>query len=263
MNKVKRKEIQQSSKSVNIAQAFNILRGQTSSKNRASMPYRQVDIVFSCVEKLLTSIVSRSVPLILSTVNEEIVESGPVYDRLFKNPKLPFDQFATDWLGNYILFRDVFIYFEDTIASNSPFEVVSGPLMIEDINQGTGEVIRWRWSDNGRQRTATPQQVRQRKNFNPYNRYHGTGPLFACDNAIQYCYSLIMRNASAMRNGAEPGVVLETPAGVNLKPEQVSAILGAFDSRYAGPDKTMSTALITGGMTAKTLALKMVDLQAD
>ena len=104
--------------------------------------------------------------------------------------------------------------------------------------------------------------MRQTKNFNPYDPHHGTGPLAACDNAIQYCYSLIMRNASAMRNGAEPGVVLQAPAGANLTPEQITAILSAFDSRYAGADKTMSTALLTGGMEAKTLALKMVDLQA-
>jgi HK97 family phage portal protein len=250
-------------KSANISQSFKILRGQASPKNIAMMPYRQVDIVFACVEKILSSIVSRNVPLVLSTVDEEIVEGGPIYDRLFKNSDQSFDRFASDWLGNYILFRDVFICFEDSIAADSPYEVIGGPRMLEQIDYATGQVSRWQYIDAaGRIHYVTPKQVRQTKNFNPYNYYHGTGPLTACDNAIQYCYSLILRNASAMRNGAEPGVVLETPAGANLSPEQISAILGAFDTRYAGPDKTMSTAVLTGGMTAKTLALKMVDLQA-
>lgn len=250
-------------KSVNIAQAFKVLRGQAGAKNTAIMPYRQVDVVFACVEKLLFTIVSRNVPLVLSTADEEIVEGGPVYDRLFRNPKISFDRFASDWLGNYILFRDVFIYFENPIAANSPYEIIGGPRMSEQLDYASGDVRRWQWTDDaGRLCYATPQQVRQTRNFNPYNRYHGTGPLSACDNAIQYCYSLILRNASAMRNGAEPGVILEAPVGANLKDEQIRAILANFDSRYGGPEKTMSTALLTGGMTAKTLALKMVDLQA-
>ena len=251
------------SKTVNISQACRVLRGQAAGDNKSSMPYRQVDIVFACVEKLLSTIVSRSVPLIMSTANEEIVESCPIYAQLFKNKLLPFDRFASDWLGNYILFRDVFIRFEDPIDPASPFEVLAGPRLRQQVNLNDGSVRQWDYIDDaGRICSVTPQQVRQTKNFNPYDPYHGTGPLAACDNAIQYCYSLILRNASAMRNGAEPGVVLQAPAGANLKPEQITAILSAFDSRYAGPDKTMSTALLTGGMEAKTLALKMVDLQA-
>ncbi|MCE5184940.1 MAG: phage portal protein [Planctomycetaceae bacterium] len=250
-------------KSVNIAQVFKVLRSQAmGDAKKASMPYRQVDVVFSCVEKLLSVLVGGNVPLRLSTVDEEIVEAGPVYDRLYGNPDQPFDRFASDWYGNYILFRDVFIRFDNSIADSS-YDVIGGPRMVEQLNYSAGQVDRWQYIDDfGRVCYCTPQQVRQTRNFNPHNRFHGTGPLAACDNAIQYCYSLILRNASAMRNGAEMGVVLEAPTGANLTPEQISAILGAFDSRYAGPDKTMSTALLTGGMTAKQLALKMVDLQA-
>lgn len=251
------------SKSTDISRAFKMLRGQNQPRNTASMPYKQVDIVFACVNKILTTLVGRNVPLVISTDKEEIVESGPVYDILFRNPKLPFDRFAYDWLGNYVLFCDVFIKFEDPIDPMSPFEVIGGPRMREQIDLSDGSVRLWDYTDDaGHLRHATPQQVRHTFNFNPYSPYHGVGPLSACDNAIQYIYSLILRNASAMRNGAEMGVVLQAPVGSGLQEDQIRAILAAFDARYAGPDKAMSTALLTGGLEAKTLAMKMVDLQA-
>ncbi|HOQ06040.1 MAG TPA: phage portal protein [Anaerohalosphaeraceae bacterium] len=228
----------------------------------AGEPYRQVDIVFACVNKILTTLTARNVPLVLSTIDDQIVEDGPIYDYLFRNPAMSFDRLAADWLGNYILFCDVFFVFDDPIREDSPFEIVAGPRMREIVNPG-GTLVGWEWIDDfGRIRRVAPSQVYQTRNFNPYNRWHGLGPLGPCDNALQYCYALILRNRTALRNGAEPGVILQTPAGVKLEPEEITEILSAFDSRYAGEDKVLSTVLLTGGIEAKTLTLKMVDLQA-
>ncbi|MCE5186072.1 MAG: phage portal protein [Planctomycetaceae bacterium] len=226
--------------------------------------YKRIDIVFSCVEKIVNGIAG--LPLVLSTEDENIVESGPVYDILFNNPNQSWQRFVSEWIGHWTLTRDVFIVFGQATGLDKTYlQVVSGLQMfpITDNGQLNGNLVGWEYRGAfGERRRFGLNEVHQTKNFNPYDRFHGTGPLYATSNATNFSHAVMERAFASLKNGCEPGIILVTPAGVKLDSSEKDYIAGNFDARHAGSLKTKRTAVLTGGMDVKTIAQSMVDLQA-
>ena len=230
-------------------------------KSTPRQPYSQVALVFTCVNKLVSSI--SGLPLVLSTIDEKIIESGPVYDVLFDNPLMSFQKFVTDTVGHYALSRDVFWVFTD-MQGNRPKEilVVSGTQMhaITHNHRSDGVLVGWEFRGIGGQRAKfTLDEVYQWKNFNPYDRFHGLGPVKASRLNINYSYAADLYNATALANGAEPGIIL-TAQG-KLDSDQVELLRSQFEARHMGATNAKRTAVLTGGMDAKTVAMKMTDMQ--
>lgn len=185
------------------------------SSSKPSSPYRQVALVYTCVNKIITAIAG--LPLVLSTIDEKIVESGPAYNLLFNNPQTSFMAFITQTVGHYTLSRDVFWVFTDFDSNNQPKEimVVSGTQMhpITRNRRASGELIGWEFrGSNGERAEFALDEVYQWKNFNPYDKFHGLGPVQACQLNINYGYAADLYNSSALANGAEPGQFLQCPA---------------------------------------------------
>jgi len=231
------------------------------SASKPSRPYRQVDLVFACVNKLIDGIIG--LPPVLSTIDEDIIESGPVYDCLFKNPALGWEKFVVDTIGHYALSRDVFWVFTE-MQGMIPKEimVVSGTQMhpVTDNNRADGNLVVWEFRGTGGQRVRfAPFEVHQWKNFNPYDKFHGIGPATASKLNIDYSYAASLFNATTLDNAAEPGAILTTQG--RLEPDQVELLRSQFDARHKGAGKTKRTAILTGGMDIKTIAMKMADLE--
>ena len=229
--------------------------------SKPTKPYKQVALVFTCIEKLIRAIAG--LPPVLSTVDEKIVESGPVYDLLFNNRSMSWEKLVTEAIGHYSLSRDVFFVFPEKQGSK-PKEiiVVAGAQMRPLTSTGTaaGELLAWEFRGTGGQRIRfDTEEVYQWKNFNPYDKFHGLGPLDAGKLNIDYSYSAALYNAAALANGAEPGVILTTPG--KLDDDQIRSIRSQFDSRHKGASQAKRTALLTGGLEAKTVAMKMTDMQ--
>ncbi len=231
----------------------------TSSK--PTKPYSQVALVYTCVNKLISSITG--LPLILSTIDEKIIESGPVYDLFFNSPSQSWQRFVTETIGHYALSRDVFWVFPD-MQGRQPKEIliVSGTQMHPMTHNRTagGVLLGWEFRGIGGQRAKfTLDEVYQWKNFNPYDKFHGLGPVKASQLNINYGYAADLYNASALANAAEPGIILTTQG--KLDPEQVELLRSQFEARHRGAGQAKRTAVLTGGMDAKTVALKMTDMQ--
>lgn len=230
--------------------------------SKPNKPYGQVDLVYICVNLLIDFITG--IPLVLSTINEEIIESGPAYDFLFNNPRLSFEQLITQAIGHYALSRDVFFVFPDKAPGQPPAEVfiVSGTQMspITADRRGGGELVGWEFRGvNGERVQFSLDEVVQWKNFNPYDRHHGLGPAAAGKLNIEYCYSANLFNTASLQNGADPGVILKAPGKVD--PSEVQMLRSQFEARHGGAANAKRTALLTGGMDAMTLAMNMVDMQ--
>jgi len=224
-------------------------------------PYSQVELVFRCVEELVNAVVG--LPLVLSTVDEKIIEGGPQHDILYNNPLMSFEKFIVQTIGHYALSRDVFWIFTD-MAGVRPKEiaVVSGTQMhpVTHNRQSDGELIGWEFRGvAGRQAKYSLDEVYQIKNFSPYDRFHGVGPTSAARLSINYSYAASLFNTSALDNAAEPGLILHTPT--SLIKEEVDLLRAQFDARHRGAAKAKRTAVLTGGMDVKTVALKMTDMQ--
>jgi HK97 family phage portal protein len=229
--------------------------------SRPTMPYKQIDLVFKCVDKLISGILG--LPPVISTQDDRIVESGPVYDLLF-NSSLNWEQLATQAIGHYALSRDVFFVFLDKSPGQPPAEIfiVSGTQMhpITHNRKSNGELVGWEFRGSGGQKSQfSLDEVYQWKNFNPYDRFHGLGPATACKLNINYTYAATLFNSAALENGAEPGIILTAPS--NLSEDQVRLNRSQFEARHAGAGKAKRTALLTGGLDIKTIAQSMVDMQ--
>jgi HK97 family phage portal protein len=225
----------------------------------AIRPYHQVSLVFSCINKLISSIMG--LPLVLSTIDEKIIESGPAYELLFNNPELSWSRFVYESIGNYALYRDVFwIFPEDSLKE---LLIVPGKQMHAKTsnNRPDGALIGWEFHGLGGQTARfTPDEVWQWKNFNPYDRFHGLGPAKAAEVNINYTYAAELLNTSALANGAELGIILSFPPG-SLSDDQIKVIREQFDNRQVGPAKARKTAVITGGAKVESAANSMADLE--
>lgn len=254
-------------KSVGLDRVTAILRRQRAGEAAAGPreKYKHVDIVFACVEKIINNIAG--LPLMLSTTDDKIIESGDLFDLLFNNPAYPWQQFVQDWVGHWALTRDVFVVFSaDTGLDQVSFEVVSGLQMHAITDDGTpaGNLVGWEYRGlYGQRQRLSLAQVHQTKNYNPYDRFHGLGPLTPAENAANVSHAVTERAHAILRNGAEPGLILTLPPGAaSLTPEEREYFAGVLDSRHAGSAQAGRTAVLGGGMDVKTIAQSMVDLQA-
>ncbi|MBW8017073.1 MAG: phage portal protein [Planctomycetes bacterium] len=240
---------------------FSGAQGTGSSSSRPTRPYAQSELVYACVNKLVDAI--SGLPLILSTIDNKIVESGPAYDFLFNNPKMKYEDLINQVVGHYALTRDVFIVFTE-MNGLQPTEmmVVSGMQMhaITHNRRADGTLVGWEFRGvNGERATFKECEVYQIKNFNPYSRFHGLGPVTAARLAISQSYQASLLNESALANGASLGTVLTAPGKVD--PDQARFLLDQFDTRHAGAGKAKRTALIAGGMDIKQTASKLADIE--
>jgi len=238
------------------------------SQSKATAPYKQVSLVYTCVNELIKGI--QSLPLVLSTIDERIVESGPVYDLLF-NGKQSWQHFVEQSIGHFALSHDVFWIFLDEAGNpdiggvgsrTKEIFVVSGTQMraVTDTGSDSGNLLGWEYFGiNGEHAIFTLAEVHQWKGFNPYHKFHGLAPIRAAANDINYTYAASLYNASTLANGAEPGAILTTPG--KLDPDQVTMLREQFDARHRGAGQAKRTALLTGGLDIKTIAMKLADLE--
>lgn len=225
---------------------------------RPNYPYKQVELVFACVTKLITSLTS--LPLVLSTTDEKIIESGPAYDLLF-NSKLTFQEFITQTVGHYALSRDVFWYFVTEGTRIKEIQVVSGTQMrpITSDNTAGGNLIGWEYINGSHRTNLALFEVHQIKNFNPYDKFHGLGPTSAARLSISQAYQGALYNESALANGAEPGPIITLDGNPDEK--VVRAFLDNFESRHGGAKNVKKACALSGVKDVKTIAFSMVDLQ--
>ena len=235
--------------------------GDEQSKSSPAKPYSQVDLVFNCVNKLIDAV--SGMPIVLSTVDARTIESGPAWDLIFNNPAMSWQKFITQTVGHYALSRDVFWIFIDKKPGRPPGEVhiISGTQMhaITHNDRPDGRLIGWEFRSGSGRAGFSLDEVYQIKNFNPYDPFHGLGPATASKLNIDYIYAATLFNFASLENGADPGVILTTPGKPN--PEEINLLRGMFDARHKGSANAKRTALLTGGMDAKTLAMNMVDMQ--
>jgi len=229
--------------------------------SKPTRPYSQVELVYACVNKLIAGV--QGMPAVISTLDDKIIESGPVWELLFKNPLMSWTKFVTETIGHYALSCDVFWVFTET-QGRRPKEimVISGTQMhpVTHNRRPNGVLIGWEFRGRSAEREFfSLDECYQWKNFNPYDRFHGIGPATASKYSIDYSFAAALYNASALANGAEPGIILTAPG--NLEAEQINKLRSQFDARHRGASRAKRTALLTGGVEASTVALKMTDMQ--
>ena len=231
------------------------------SNSKPSKPYSQIELVYTCINKLIAGVAG--LPPVVSTIDERIVESGPAYDCLFNNPAITWERFVADSIGFFSLFGEVFWLFPDLTGTRPNEIMVVGPKQMKPITANRladGDLIGWEYRTSGGARIPLSlSEVYQWRAFNPDDLHRGIGPLQAAANSMNYSFASALYNASALGNGAEPGIILSAPG--KLDDDQVRLLRSQFDARHKGAGKAKRTALLTGGLEAKTVAMKMTDME--
>jgi HK97 family phage portal protein len=225
-------------------------------KGRPAKPYSQVEWVWLCTNLLIDT--CKTVPLMLSNANDEILESGPLYDFVYSKD---FSMLFQETLGFYILFREVYwITLEST--GKSPTKIlIAGPNSCEPVTE-KGVVVGYRLhTAGGRDIGLLLEDVFVIKNFNPDDPNHGVGPLVAGTMAISTAYQATQYNESLLANGARLSVGLTVPAGTQLKPEEIEKLKREFSSKQGGAANAGKVLLMTGIDDIKTFSQTMADLQ--
>ena len=231
------------------------LEGQTPA--RPTRPYAQNEWVYACIEAIMTA--AGSIQLMLSTATDEIVESGPQYDALFRNPAMSFEKFLTETVGFYALDRTVYWLFDR--PTNPTQVLVVGKRQLKPVVR-RGVLAGWYLlHEDGAQEAVLLDEVYPIAGFNPYaiSPLAGVGPADVAKLAISSAYQAALLNESALANGGKLGPLITVPG--SMTEDEKRFIISQFEARHGGPGNAGRPVLATGGADVKTMAQTMADLQ--
>ena len=249
-------------KSLNLNEMISFVRREQGlSDSKVTRPYSQVEFVFICINKLIQSI--SGLNLVISTIDDKVVESGPVIDLLFGKKDYTWQKIVQEWVGHWALSNDVFIAYTDEDSSGvSAIQIINGSQMRAITNNGamSGLLVGWEFCGlYGERKKFDLTQVHQTMGFNPYNKFHGQSPLGPAANSVDYSFAASLYNAASLNNGAEPGPIFMLEGS----PDEIKirAFLDNFESRHGGPKQTNKPSALSGVKDIKTIARTMADMQ--
>ncbi|MFA5187033.1 MAG: phage portal protein [Patescibacteria group bacterium] len=227
--------------------------------DRPRKPFSQVPWVYVCVNKILDT--AGGIGLVLSTLNDDVVESGPAYDFLFANDKMPIDEFLSQTIGYVSLFKECYwVYIQKDRLAPTDILVV-GPDQLKPVLRN-GVLVGYELRLPGGNRIPLfEEDVHPLIGFNPDSGYRGIGPLLAGAVSISSSYQAALYNESSLANGARISTVLTVPAGIKLSDDEIALYKSQFKATHGGARNAGKTFLATGGVDVKTLSQTMAELQ--
>lgn len=226
---------------------------------RPRRPYSQVSWVYICLNKILDT--ASGISLVLSLLNDDIVESGPAYDFLFANEKMPLDEFLQQTIGYLALFKECYWIYLGRNGIAPTDIMVAGPDQLKPVVRN-GVLVGYELRLPGRNRIPLfEEDVHPLLGFNPDSVFHGIGPLLPGSVTISSSYQAALYNEASLANGARVSTVLTVPPGVKLAPEEIEMYKAQFKATHGGARNAGKTFLATGGIDVKTLSQTMAELQ--
>jgi HK97 family phage portal protein len=227
---------------------------------RPGKPYAQVDTVWICVNLIIN--LALSIQLVLSTQDDDIIESGPAYDFLFNNQELKYRDFVIQTLGFYLLFREVYWIYEDKNLLKPTQIRVVGPRQIEPvIDRATGDLVAYKFFRGPKVAILDIDDVHCVKNFNPDNPHRGLGPIDAGSLTISTAYQASLYLESSLANGARLATILsnKTP-GLKLDETEITRLRRQF-KRTQGGAANAAEVFYAQDIEVDTISQTMADLQ--
>lgn len=233
--------------------------GQSKAPNRPGRIYEQVEWVWICVNKIIDTCLS--IPLMLSTAEDQIIEEGTVVQMLRHNPLQTLREFITRTVGFLALYKTAYwIYVEKSGIAPTQMLAVGPDQCFPVIRRGVVVGYELRMPDGSRVPLLL-EDVKPLLGFNPYSTATGIGPAASGKLAISSSYQATLFNESSLANGGRLGVVLTTPAGVKLDDAEKNYMISQFNARHGGAANAGKAFLASGGIEVKSFSQTMADLQ--
>lgn len=225
--------------------------------DRPKRPYAQNAWVYICVNAIIRT--CRGIQMMISTGDNNVIESGPAYDLLLNNPEIPFTKFLTETVGYFTLYRECYWIFLDKDLAVPRSILVAGPNTLKPVIRRGGLVGYELRQPNGTRIPLFIEDVYPLIDFNPDNQHHGVGPATVGELAISASYQAELLNEATLANGGKIGNLIITPG--KLDEDEKRFLISQFEARHKGARNAGKTCLMTGGADVKPLAQTMADLQ--
>ncbi len=228
-----------------------------SEANLVSDPYSQSDWVFICINAILDA--CNSIPMMVSTANDEVVEAGPVIDLLYRD-KMKWVQKLEEMAGYLALFRCYYLVYTDMVGMRPKSFIVASPLHLRPEFVGN-EIGYWVLTDDyGQQQQYSPEEIHVQCRFNPnmLQPWISVPAVKAGELLISTARQAEQLNEAALRNGGKVGNVVEVPG--SMTNDQKLYLRNQFDAYHAGANNAGKTAVLSGGAKISAIAQTMVEL---
>ena len=223
---------------------------------RPTKPYAQNEWVFICINEIIKA--CRSIQLMLSTGDDQVVEAGPAYDLLFRNGQYSWTNFLTETVGFFSLYRLVYWVFPDVKVRTPTSILVVGPEQLKPVIKN-GVLLAYKLQTGpGRTDTLPLDQVYPVSDFNPYSSHSGLGPTTVGKLPISSSYQAALYNESLLANGAKLGAAIIYPG--NIQEDEKRTLRSQFENRHAGARNAGRTVVLSGNADIKTFGQSMVEL---
>lgn len=244
-----------------LAQAaahFEMVESARSSK--VTQPYRQIAPVRAAVSRKAKALAS--MPLLIATASDQIIESGPLFD-LIDQPnarmsRVDFWQTTSAWLD--LSGACHWVMPPEKRIGNRPTEIfpVSAWQMKPHIDKATKALIGWRYRPAGfGWHEAIDLELEDvwtvgEDTFDPTDPFGYSSPLESAAKAVSQLFKADVANEASLDNGVEPGGAFTMPG--TPTDEQVNEMKRDLLEHHAGVANRRRHMLLYGGMEWKQIA---------
>jgi len=233
---------------------------------RVTKPMEQVGAVNRCIRMRASAI--SSMPLMVSTTDDQIVESGEIMDLL----SCPWPGATSDDLVGWI---DALMML--TGACNVVIEQSAGkiPNRLRPVGQDRckpqydqgGELVGYRYfkpgDKSGRPRMLEPDEVIPftLADYQSQKLHDGLSQLKPTMRSIQQVFAADTANLESLYNGVEPGLVFDFGPNTTPTDEQVNQVYRQLDENHRSPSKRNNPLVIGGGASVNDFVKKFTEME--
>ena len=242
--------------------APNFFSGGATATDRPGNPFMQVGVVNRCVRVIADAV--KSMPLMISTTNDEIIESGPVID-FFDNPypRMTGDELIAWTVALMMLTRGAYWVIEAREGRMPSRVRVVSALHCVAYYGSDGDVAWYNYTTPGSGHTArlSVDDVIPllRENFADERLRSGTSAIEPARMAIDQVYAADISNLASLNNGIDPGLAFEFPG----KPSDdlIKDMRQQLDDRHRGPSRRNRPIFLYEGMKIADFVKKFVEME--
>lgn len=248
-------------KAASIPVLFSANRGRTGASAATNYEY-YASWVFASVRAISEEVASINLRL-------ERHDSNGNRERVTKHPALSVLESVNDFMDFYTLIERLQSNLE--LAGNEywylelnskgvPIEIYPlAPNSITPVADPTNYISHYQYKLGSSVIDIPKENILQFKNFNPKSDILGFSTLAAARTAADTDFAAREYNKNTFLNDATPGVIITVPDA--LDPEAQQKIIEAWNQDHGSYKKAFKTAVMTGGMDVKTLAMNHKDME--
>jgi phage portal protein BeeE len=255
-------------RSVNdVVAHFAKIAASSNSDGAPSHPFSKVVAVFRCVQFIAQN--CASLPLMISTIDDRILESGPVIDLLDgPNDRMSAEDFVIQTIGWRELTGRVHWIFTNTSGVRPTEIVVAGAPQMKPIfpaGRTSGHEIGWKFRPAGMRwdeaitLDADEVWTMRVEGFDPDAPWDGIATVDVVRKAIAQVYRADVANLASLSNGMEPGGAIKTAQ--NLTEDQKRDLRQFIAEHHEGETNRRRLLLLEGGMEFQAMQSLFKDME--